>query len=680
MTNINNLGKALAKYCGLSLLLLSPALTNAQFSVSPNKTAAQLSNVLLGASSGIVITNPSLTCPTQSNGTYSNVPNAVLGIGSGVLLTNGNAAAVDNVGSVDESTTTNAAGDASLSALIGGTTTYDACILEFDFVPQGDSIKFRYQFGSEEYPDFSCSPYNDVFGFFISGPGYGSPTNIALVPGTNIPVAINRVTGGATGGPISTCNAMGPGSPFTSLFINNAGSSNKPVYDGYTTTFIARAKVTPCSTYHLKLGVADATDRIISSGVFVEAGSLTILPPTITGCPSNITTCNPVVSWTPPTVVNNCLNITDSTKSHVPGATFPVGTTTVTYTYTNIGGTSTCSFTVTVIADNIKPDANCKNTTVTLVNGAATITPADVDNGSTDNCAIKTMTISPSSFTCADTGVRVVTLTVTDFAGNTDTCKSNVTVVYPSCSISVMPSSNVFTGGNPNNLYLGYGAQTDTLKLNGGTGTYSWSPAAYLSATNVQNPVFTPVLPGTYVYNGTITYANGCKRTCSVTICVKEVRVNGYQGRAVWVCHRTSPTALGLNQITLLAAVPSHMGPHPYDFLGRCDQICEGYPDPGTDQHKPAAPTSITNYYQTDFLVNTYPNPFSNDMHLKIESNSTEKVDVVIYDIAGKILETLSGQKANTEISIGSKLAPGVYLIDVKQGEVSQRTRVVKIK
>lgn len=679
MTNINNLGKALAKYCGLSLLLLSPALTNAQFSVSANKTAAQLSNALLGASSGIVITNPTLTCPSQANGTYSNVPNAVLGVGNGVLLTNGSAAAVDNVGSVTESTSNGAAGDASLTNLIG-TTTYDACVLEFDFVPQGDSIKFRYQFGSEEYPGFSCSQYNDVFGFFISGPGYGSATNIALVPGTNIPVAINSVNGGATGGyPVSTCNAMGPGSPFTAYFINNAGSGNKPVYSGYTTTFIARAKVTPCQTYHLKLGVADAGDDIVSSGVFVEAGSLTILPPTITGCPSNITTCNPVVSWTPPSVVNNCLNITDSTKSHTPGSTFPVGTTTVTYTYTNIGGTSTCSFTVTVVADNVKPDANCKNITVTLVNGAASITPADVDNGSTDNCGIKTMTVSPSSFTCADSGVRVVTLTVTDFQGNTDTCKSNVTVVYPSCNITVTPSSTVYTGGNPNNLYLGYGAQSDTLKLNGGTGTYSWTPSTYLSSSTAQNPVFTPTMPGTYVIKGTITYANGCTKSCSVTICVKEVRVNGYQGRAVWVCHRTSPTVLGLNQIVLLAQVPSHIGPHPNDFLGRCEQICEGYPDPGTDQ-KPAAPTSLTSYYQTDFLVNAYPNPFSADMRLKIESNSSEKVDVVIYDIAGKILQTLPGQKANTEISIGEKLAPGVYLIDVRQGEVSQRTRVVKIK
>lgn len=684
MRNITHCTNAVIRCCCLlSLLLLPGFLATAQFSVSANKTATQLSNTLLGASSGITISNPVLNCPSSANGTYTNIPNATLSVGDGILLTSGSAANVNNPATFFEDTNNGAGGDANLTAL-SGNTTLDACVLEFDFVPQGDSIKFRYQFGSEEYPDYTCTQFNDVFGFFISGPGYGSPTNIALVPGTTIPVAINSVNAGSpTGqGVLSNCTGMGPGSPFSAYFINHAGSGNRPVYDGYTTTFNAGAKVTPCGNYHLKLGVADATDRRLSSGVFIESGSLSILPPVITGCPANIiqntgvnaSTCGAAVSWTPPTVNNSCLNVTSS-SSHTPGTVFPVGTTQVTYSFTNAGGTSTCTFNVTV-ADNAPPVASCQNYVLNLASGSGTVTAANINNGSTDNCGIVSMIVSPNTFTCADTGMHTVTLTVTDAAGNSDTCKANVTVISPACNIAITPSNNIYTGGIPNNIYLGYGPQSATLTANGGSGTYSWSPSANLSCSSCQNPVFTPTLPGTYTYTVTITYANGCKTSCSVTLCVKEVRVNGYQGRAVWVCHKTPANPLGLNQIVLLAAVPTHIGPHPNDFLGRCDQVCP--PEYGTDMKPAAGLVSITG--TGDLMISAYPNPFTDELHLKIGSNTTTPVDVLIYDLAGKKLQAITGQKVDSDIVIGAQLTSGIYFIDVRQGKLSQRARIVKIK
>jgi hypothetical protein len=74
--------------------------------------------------------------------------------------------------------------------------------LEFDFVPTGDSLQFRYVFGSEEYTSYTCADYNDAFGFFLSGPGIAGPfsngaaINIALVPGTTVPVSISTLNGG----------------------------------------------------------------------------------------------------------------------------------------------------------------------------------------------------------------------------------------------------------------------------------------------------------------------------------------------------------------------------------------------------------------------------------------------------------------------------------------------------
>jgi len=96
--------------------------------------------------------------------------------------------------------------------------------------------------------------------------------------------------------------------------------------------------------------------------------------PSISGCPSDITqdndtgVCNAVVTWIPPTATDNCDPSPALTSTHVPGDTFPVGTTTVTYTATDAcSNTSTCTFNVTVT--DVEPP-----TTV------LTVTPPDPDN------------------------------------------------------------------------------------------------------------------------------------------------------------------------------------------------------------------------------------------------------------------------------------------------------------
>ncbi|MBX3355299.1 MAG: hypothetical protein KF724_06340 [Phycisphaeraceae bacterium] len=75
------------------------------------------------------------------------------------------------------------------------------------------------------------------------------------------------------------------------------------------------------------------------------------------------------------------------------------------------------------------PVAVCKDITITLdANGNATITPDDIDDGSSDNCIIAFMELSKSAFTCADVGSHTVTLTVRDSAGNESSCTATVTV------------------------------------------------------------------------------------------------------------------------------------------------------------------------------------------------------------------------------------------------------------
>ncbi len=250
---------------------------DAQINVSANYTAAALAQKLAGP--GVTILNPVLTCPSLANGIFKTIVSNI-GIDSGIVLTTGLAATdasgigVNGGAFSRASTRNNAPGDAALEPL-AGQATHDACALEFDVIPQGDTVKFNYVFGSEEYINATCGPYNDAFAFFISGPGISGTENMALVPGSNIPVTINSINSGIPGPnySISGCNSMGPGSPFIGYFINN-NSGATVTYEGFTKVLKAYHPVTPCNTYHLKMVIADGGNYIYDSGVFIAAGSL----------------------------------------------------------------------------------------------------------------------------------------------------------------------------------------------------------------------------------------------------------------------------------------------------------------------------------------------------------------------------------------------------------------------
>ena len=270
--------RSIKKYFILSLILIfSTMISNGQINVTNTNNATVLAQKLVGE--GVAISNSTIQCEQNQSGLFVTVASN-LGQDSGIVLTTGLAASTLNWGV--NGAEINLAnfnqgnlGDAALTAL-AGTNTYDRCILEFDFKANGDSIFFKYTFGSEEYPQFNCTAYNDVFGFFITGPGYPTATNIAFVPGTSIPVAINSINNGVIypGGSLPNCTSMGAGSPFTSLYINNTAGSTV-TYSGFTQLLTAKAVIQPCSTYHLKLAIADGFDHILDSGVFLKAGSLT---------------------------------------------------------------------------------------------------------------------------------------------------------------------------------------------------------------------------------------------------------------------------------------------------------------------------------------------------------------------------------------------------------------------
>jgi len=176
--------------------------------------------------------------------------------------------------------------------------------------------------------------------------------------------------------------------------------------------------------------------------------------PVISGCPSNITVantpglCTGTATWIEPTATDNCTpsGSLTWTKSHLPGASFPVGTTTVTYTARDASNNTSnpCSFTVTV-TESEPPVARCKAATIYLnASGIATLTVSDVNDGSTDNCTAQgslIITLSKTSFNCSNKGLNTVVMTVRDVAGNTSTCNASVTVA------DILPPTLTATAG-----------------------------------------------------------------------------------------------------------------------------------------------------------------------------------------------------------------------------------------
>jgi len=243
----------------------------AQLLIQSGKAANILAQKLVGQ--GLSISNATLTGDINADGIFTGAGSS-LGLDSGILLTTGYSSSVAGPSYNLASANLGTAGDVQLNSLAHANT-HDAFILEFDLIPKDDSIRFEYVFGSEEYINATCGPYNDAFGFFISGPGITGSDNMALVPGTNIPVTVNSINSGIPGsqGNISNCTSLGPGSPFTQYFINNQNGSSLS-YQGFTTVLKAVHAVTPCSTYHLKIMIADAGNALYDSGVFLKAGSL----------------------------------------------------------------------------------------------------------------------------------------------------------------------------------------------------------------------------------------------------------------------------------------------------------------------------------------------------------------------------------------------------------------------
>ena len=210
------------------------------------------------------------SCVTPSNITFAGAPvsvayfegaNTDLGINAGIVITSGSVNDLAQPSSAFAATNHGEDGDIDLETLIGNTTqSFDGAVLEFDITVQntGD-LDFEYVFGSEEYPEYVGAFFNDVFGFFVSDNSNPTPTNIANVPGTMIPTAINNV------------NDQTNSQYYVPYGMNNG---QDVVFDGLTTNLPAMFAASSDVTYQIKIAVSDIGDGIFDSGVFIGIESL----------------------------------------------------------------------------------------------------------------------------------------------------------------------------------------------------------------------------------------------------------------------------------------------------------------------------------------------------------------------------------------------------------------------
>jgi hypothetical protein len=235
--------------CLFAFLVLSlPAFAVTTKSLDDGLTADDVAALLSGP--GATITNIRITGADSAIGEFGE--GGSLGIDSGIILSTGNIAdAAGPNDSIESGADLGTEGSPALDAIVEPFLTRDAITIEFDVVTVSPTFVIRYVFASEEYLEWVDSRFNDVFAFFVDG------SNIALTPGTSVPVTVNTINDHANNG----------------LYRDNEGGGGTQ-FDGYTTPLQAIAVLEPGVSHHIRISIADTSDGMLDSAVFIAQGGI----------------------------------------------------------------------------------------------------------------------------------------------------------------------------------------------------------------------------------------------------------------------------------------------------------------------------------------------------------------------------------------------------------------------
>lgn len=499
-------------------------------------------NVLLGQ--GVTVSNIQYSGTSTSIGSFT-AAGTNLGIASGIVMTTGTVLNNGNgpQGPNDESGSgidNSAAGSPQLSNLIGGTATHNASILQFDFVPYSDTVRFKYVFGSEEYPEYVGSTFNDVFAFFISGPGIaGGQQNIAKLA-NGLPVTINNVNSGSNS-LYYVDNGNGSQAPYNS-------STNYIQYDGFTKVLEAVSRVQCGETYHLIIEIADAGDGILDSGIFLEANSLNSkVPVEVSYALSAQSTSQPNI------MAEGCVSATitlDRNGNTSSALTIPVnvsGTATEGVDYSNIPNTVTfpagqtqISFTFNALGD-------------ALVEGIETVI---LDFPITDPCG----NVNPITINLGIDDIQPVTVTV-----------ESSDVLCPGDPLEMI--ANV-TGGAGPYVYLWSTNETTASIFVSPTSTATYTVSVtdnclgqtVVASGTVTVPVYTPLI---------VNETPDITEICPYIDTVLYANASGGAGGYTYVWTATEPATLGTDSTQ--EVIPSTTTGYTVEVTDQCGETAIGY-------------------------------------------------------------------------------------------------------
>lgn len=231
-------------------------------------------------------------------------------------------------------------------------------------------------------------------------------------------------------------------------------------------------------------------------------------------------------------------------------------------------------------------------------------------------------------------------------------------VQCPTITVSVPDAFALTNGAAANTVYPAYApasSLTLTASASGGTGPYgySWSNGAMASTTMVSPTVNT-------TYTVTVQDQNGCRGTATKTVNVMNV-AGGKKGDKIVICHKER------NELTIgTDGVADHLAHG--DMLGGC----------GDQARSITSRISVTDEPGNTLSARTLSNPSRNHFDIQVNGRAGMPVQVRVFDLLGRIVETRTAVSSNQTLRIGSSYNPGRYVVELVQGRERQTLTLIK--
>ena len=361
-----------------------------------------------------------------------------------------------------------------------------------------------------------------------------TPTNLTLPAGASTSVDVT-FTPSAVGNPSATITLVSDDLDEPTLNVNLSGTGVPEITAGLSSSVCGNTSqtltITTGDSYLWSTGataqditiaptVTTTYSATVTTGGFAAAASITIVVESVapTVLTQNVTVsldASGSASITAAMIDNgstdNC-GITSLTLDQTTFTCADAGTNTVSLTATDAAGNAATGTATVTVEDNILPTPVAQNATVQLdASGSASITAAMIDNGSSDNCGIASLAVTPTTFTCADAGANTVTLTVTDVNGNVSTTTAMVTINLPPDPVVTPAAATTCAGSDV------------TISASGGL-SYLWSNGATSTSITVA-----PTTTTTYSLVAA-TAPGGCQGSASMTVTVNPLPVVSITG------------------------------------------------------------------------------------------------------------------------------------------------------